>query len=306
MRNARLTRPEVVAIYSICAKVVDDLFKFVSEDTKETICKILWDVADFCGVEILDFALMSNHYHIEARVLPKKTHVPDEKVVERVGILYGEETGQALGQAVDNLRELGDEKGLEALLAPYRARMNDLSQFMKTFVQRVTMTYNRENHRNGTLWKGRFHSTLLEYSSLELARRVAAYMDLNPLRAGMIDVIEKYPWCGYGLACIPGKRGERGRQCLALLYPGDTPEVFLEKHRKLLLARFAKKGMNQKKKEVGRDDLDFSERQPALIHAKVIGSMAFVLRALGKLPKRGVRSLADGYVAVGGERKRTA
>ena len=106
MRLPRLIRPDTTAFYNICARVVDGLFKF---DTafKEEMYKILCDVADFCGVAIVDFGVMTNHFHIEAMVLPKATFVDDEEVIRRVGRLYGEKTRLDLEQSVDALRANG-------------------------------------------------------------------------------------------------------------------------------------------------------------------------------------------------------
>lgn len=306
MRSARLVRPDITATYSICARVVDGLFKF-SRKFKDEMLKLLYDVADFCGVSIIDFCFMSNHFHIEVRVPPKDTFVPDKEVIRRVGILYTEEERLALERAVDFYNKAGNEAAIKELLAPYRARMNDLSMFMKTYMQRVTMKYNKFHKRVGTLWQGRFRSTLVEHTSnLDILRKIAAYFDLNPLRAGMVDDPGKYPWCSYGLACGRSIASKRAKEGLALLYPDLPALVFMKKYRRLLHARFAKKGMNQKKDVSGNPELDFSVRQPRFTAPRVIGSMEFVLRSLGKLPKRGVVTLAGGYVAVGGERRHLA
>ena len=204
MHFPRLVRTDIVATYSICAKVVDGLFKFKKE-IKDEIHKLLYDVADFCGVHIISFCIMTNHFHLEVQVQPKNTFVSETEVIKRVGILYGEKKRLALQEAVDTLHEEENEEAIRELLAPYRERMNDLSLFMKTFMQLVTMRYNKAHNRIGTLWQGRFRSTLIEHSSnLKLLRRIAAYFDLNPMRAGMIDDPKQYQWSSYGLACIRG------------------------------------------------------------------------------------------------------
>ena len=301
MRYNRLTDNEVEADYSICCRIVDRQFKF-DEKTRDSILEILWEAADFSGVTVIDFALMSNHFHLQVRVKPKATAVGRDEVVRRVGVLYGEKKRLRLEKQLGALVANGEEDAGEMLLAPFRARMNDLSEFMKSFKQRVTMRYNNSHNRTGTLWEGRFRSTLIERTAdLVLLRKVAAYMDLNPMRAGIADAPESYRWCGFGLACIEGKRGERGRGGLALLYPGEDPDSFLEKHRALLLARFRKKGMNRRRPAM---DDDFSGRQSCMTFSRVIGSRAFVARAVGKRPPGGMIPLADGYVAVGRERRR--
>lgn len=305
MHYSRLTTADVETDYSITSRVVDRQFKF-DDETKGKMLTLLRETAAFSGVEVLDFALMSNHFHIEVRVPPRNTFVPDKKVLERVGSLYGEKRKRKLEEERKALLEAGDEKGVRELLEPFRARMNDLSEFVKTFKQRVTMRYNNDHERTGTLWEGRFRSTLLERKPV-LLRKAAAYMDLNPMRAGIVDEPGKYPWCGFGLACLKGERGEKAREGLALLYPGDAPDVFMAKHLELLLARFAKKGMNRRRRgEAGDPAGDYARRQSSMVYSRVIGSRAFVMSITGKRPPGGFIPLPDGLVAVGRERRRRA
>ena len=67
--------------------------------------------------------------------------------------------------------------------------------------------YNRENKRKGTLWEDRYKSVLVEGSEQALLT-MAAYIDLNPIRAGMVQNPEDYRWCGYAEA-VAGKRVAR-------------------------------------------------------------------------------------------------
>ena len=305
MHYPRLVIDDTDAYYSICCRVVDRQFKF-DEKVKEDMRLLLYDAADFSGVDVLDHVFMSNHFHLEVHVPPKNTPVADDVVLRRVGILYGEKRKQRLEEQIEALRDSGDDDGAEGLLDSFRSRMNDLSEFMKTFKQRFTMRYNNDHKRTGTLWEGRFRSTLLEPTP-ELLRKTAAYMDLNPMRAGMVTNPEDYLWCGYGAASLKGKRGEKAREGLALLYPEDAPEVFLAKHRKLLLARFEKKGMNKKRQpEPDVLDEDYSRRQSSMTGSRVIGSPYFVMRVTGRRSSVGLIPLAGGYVAVGREQKRRA
>jgi hypothetical protein len=80
-----------------------------------------------------------------------------------------------------------------------RARMGDASEFMKTLKQRFTIWYNRSHRRFGTLWAERFKSVLVEDTAFAL-KTVAAYIDLNPVRAGLVEDPADYRWCSYGEA----------------------------------------------------------------------------------------------------------
>jgi hypothetical protein len=84
-----------------------------------------------------------------------------------------------------------------------RERLFDLSVFMKELKQRMTLAYNFAHGRRGTLWEGRFKCSLVEYG--EALRAVAAYIDLNPVRAGIAENPEDYRWCSYA-AAVGGMR----------------------------------------------------------------------------------------------------
>ena len=55
--------------------------------------------------------------------------------------------------------------------------------------------FNRRHHRSGTLWEGRYRSTLIQAERYLLA--CMAYIDLNPVRAGMVAAPADYPWSSH-------------------------------------------------------------------------------------------------------------
>ena len=82
--------------------------------------------------------------------------------------------------------------------------MGDVSMFMKEVKQRFSIWYNKSHKRIGTLWTERFKSLLVENSRIALMT-VAAYIDLNPVRAGLCPDPKDYRSCGYAEALgIPG------------------------------------------------------------------------------------------------------
>jgi hypothetical protein len=81
-----------------------------------------------------------------------------------------------------------------------RRRMGDVSPFMKLLKQRYSISYNQRHTRTGTLWEGRYISILVEGESRALST-IAAYIDLNPVRAGIVKDPAYYRWSGYGEAC---------------------------------------------------------------------------------------------------------
>jgi hypothetical protein len=72
-------------------------------------------------------------------------------------------------------------------------------------LERFTKWFNRMHSRTGTLWEDRFRSVIVE--SGVAARTMAAYIDLNPVRAGMVQDPADYRWSSYGEAVGGGKKG---------------------------------------------------------------------------------------------------
>ena len=168
---------------------------------KEVIRKQIWRIADFSGVEILTYCVMTNQFHVLVRVPDgSQVEVLDEELMRRYRVLYPQPTQYQVASAEvlrETLKKGGEEA--DALRQRLLARMHDISQFMKTLKQRISVWYNRSHRRVGTLWSERFKSTLVEGNYMAL-RIVSAYIDLNPIRAGMVEDPKDYRWSGYGEA----------------------------------------------------------------------------------------------------------
>ena len=87
----------------------------------------------------------------------------------------------------------------EGLAAPAAGAHGDVSIFMKELKQRFSIQYNRTHGRFWTLWAERFRSVLIEGRPLAL-QTVAAYIDLNPVRAHLLQDPKEYRFCGYAEA----------------------------------------------------------------------------------------------------------
>jgi putative transposase len=117
----------------------------------------------------------------------------------RRGLSLGKISQEAYDEALARLQKV---KGR------FTYRMNDLSQFMKGLLQRFTTWYNRMNGRTGTLWEQRFKSIIVQDGTA--SRTMAAYIDLNPVRAGMVADPADYRWSSYGEAVAGGKKARAG------------------------------------------------------------------------------------------------
>ncbi|MHB8355039.1 MAG: transposase [Burkholderiales bacterium] len=79
------------------------------------------------------------------------------------------------------------------LLTP--GHRDSLSGLMKALGQRYVLYINRSYERTGTLWEGRYHSGMMKDEAHVLC--CYRYIELNPVRAGMVDRPEQYRWSSY-------------------------------------------------------------------------------------------------------------
>ena len=194
------------AIYHCISRVVNREKVLMSEE-KEQFVHLMRLYERFCRVRVLSFVVMSNHFHILLEVPARPAErMTDEQLLQHLGRLYSGAQVKQIRWELEHYRELGAEEAAEALRDRFLRRMYDLSAYMKIVKQRFTQWFNRKHARSGTLWEERFKSTLVEDG--HAARVVAAYIDLNPLRARLVRDPKDYRWCGYGEA-VTGKKSAR-------------------------------------------------------------------------------------------------
>ena len=200
MRKARLKIVGRSAVYHCVTRTVNKEY-IIDRVAKEVLRKQLWQIADFSGVEVITYCIMSNHFHVLVRVPDREaTKVSDEELMRRYRVLYPKPTQyQQAGPNVLEKKLLENDEEAEELRRRLFERMHDVSQFMKALKQRFSIWYNRTHDRVGTLWSERFKSTLVEGHEAAL-RITAAYIDLNPIRAKVVDDPTQYRWSGYGEA----------------------------------------------------------------------------------------------------------
>ena len=189
--------------------------RLLGDTEKEALRRLMWRLARFAGVEIHTYAVMDNHFHVLARVPAHDEFVAqfagpggEERLLEHLRLLYSRHYIEALRVELADLRKRGMPDEADALIAGYLRRMCNLPVFVKELKERFTRWYNRHRDRRGTLWMERFKSVLVEDG--EALRTMAAYIDLNPVRAGMVKDPKDYRWCGYGEAMGGGKAARLG------------------------------------------------------------------------------------------------
>jgi hypothetical protein len=174
---------------------------------------------------------MSNHFHVLVEV-PEPQELTDEEVLRRIAALYPPKFMTALRQDLEAFRQAGLEERAQALLASFTRRMWKLSNFMKSLKQRFSSFYNRNHQRSGTLWEERFRSIIVEGEENTLLT-MALYIDLNPVRAGLVADPAEYRFCGYAEAVGGGEAARAGLQSLVTPRSGLWSAVQAE-YRRLL------------------------------------------------------------------------
>ena len=132
------------------------------------------------AIDVRAYAVMSNHLHVVLHVDRERAEgFGAEEVVERYTKLFRMAKAQYDSAS-------GKERG--RLAALWRERLWNLSWMMRGLSEWVARRANREDDCRGRFWEGRFKSqALLDTEGLLTCM---AYVDLNPVRAGVADSLE--------------------------------------------------------------------------------------------------------------------
>ena len=205
--------------YHVVSRVVDRRLVFGDEE-KEFFRGLLRRQLAFSGLRCLAWCFMGNHFHLLLEVPDKEAALEgwsEEDFVRRLGSLGSEGYARAVRKQIEMWQDNGNEEGVAKAVAGVRARLFDLSAFMKEFKYKFSVWFNRRHGRKGTLWEERFKSVLVEGKGgtggpdgLGGLLAVAAYIDLNPVRAGIVDDPKDYRWCSYAEAVAGGKAAREG------------------------------------------------------------------------------------------------
>ncbi|MBN8249296.1 MAG: transposase [Verrucomicrobia bacterium] len=202
MRQRRLKAPASfpVAYYHCMSRVVNRDFIFGPQE-REQFVRLLRAYERFCGVRVLTFCILSNHFHLLVEVPARPAQLLSaEEVLARIEAISSSAlTPGRFRQRLEQFRAAGDAAGERAFLNRICTPMWDISGYLQRLKQRFTQWFNRHTGRRGVLWEERFKSVLVEGTGDPLST-MAAYIDLNPVRAGLVEDPKDYRWCGYGAA----------------------------------------------------------------------------------------------------------
>jgi len=291
---------EKPVIYHCISRVVDRRFVFGDEE-REYFRMFMRMQENFSGCRILSYCIMSNHFHLLLEVPPiAEGGISDDELLKRLSATSTEASVAVVAKELAQARAEGSDEWAAEIHARFTYRMHNLSEFMKTLLQRFTRWFNRTHQRSGTLWEERYKSVIVE--SGVAARTMAAYIDLNPVRAGMVADPADYRWSSYGEAVGGGPKGNGKksreglvRACMSHHGAGFEAEKWKEVsriyRRTLGLALERKNGRAEVKKGLVRPPMNEAEALEAADNGTILPDlkMAVMLRCR-------VRYFTDGAV----------
>jgi putative transposase len=213
----RSSRAKVVghAYYHVTNRILERRY-ILQDGVAEQFRTLMRKVEAFTGVRVVTYCLMTNHVHLLLEV-PNRPTLTDKELLARLKIISSPSVFARFQQQWNRMVEQKSESGLEQMRLSVRKRMFDVSFFMKELKQRFSFWYNRKSKRQGPVWEDRFKSTLVQGQGTYLAT-AAAYIDLNPVRAGIVEDPKDFRFCGYAEALAGNALARKGLEVITSAY----------------------------------------------------------------------------------------
>ncbi len=159
------------------------------DSRREWIRSRMERLASVFGIDVLTYAILSNHLHIVIRTRPDVVDAwGDKEVATRwLKLFPGRRIDEHLGQpTVSDVEALcADANRLKTI----RIRLSDPSWFMKALCEPIARMANLQDECTGHFWEGRFKAQRIVDEAGLLA--CSMYVDLNPIRAAMANSPEE-------------------------------------------------------------------------------------------------------------------
>ena len=165
-------------IYHIISRTA--LPGFVLGDAeKDYLLGLIKNLSDLFFVDVFGFCIMGNHFHLLIKMKGGGNY--DNGEVKRRVSLF---------------RKCDMCVVTDGQVPIFKEKFSNLSEFMKELKQRFSRYYNRLHERRGYFWGDRFKSVIVERGDTLV--NCLAYIDLNPIRAGLSTIPEDYRWSSMG------------------------------------------------------------------------------------------------------------
>ncbi|MDH3349636.1 MAG: transposase [Desulfobulbaceae bacterium] len=178
-RIARMLVKGEPAVYHVMTRTALDGY-VLGDVEKDHLFKLIQKLSSIYFTELLGYCIMGNHFHLLVRMNQEENY-SDEEIIHRFQLYYGE------GLKIDPTK---------GQLPALRAKWENLSEYIKEIKQQFSRFYNKRHNRRGFFWAERFKSIIVDNG--ETLINCLAYIDLNPVRAGLVERPEDYRWCSLG------------------------------------------------------------------------------------------------------------
>jgi len=178
-RIARMLVKGESAVYHVMTRTALDGY-VLGDVEKDYLFQVIKKLSSVYFSEVIGVTVMGTHFHLLTRMHQGKEY-SDEEIHRRFLLYYGEGTKKELSKGQ---------------IPSYRAKWENLSEYVKDIKQQFSRFYNKRHNRRGFFWAERFKSLIVDNG--ETLINCLAYIDLNAVRAGLVEKPEDYRWCSLG------------------------------------------------------------------------------------------------------------
>ena len=146
---------------------------------KDYLLGLIKSLSDIFFVDVFGFCIMGNHFHLLVKMKSAENY-SNEEVKKRLSLF----------------RTCDVEMITDGQVPFFKEKFSNLSEFLKELKQRFSRYYNKLHERRGYFWGDRFKSVIVENGDTLI--NCLAYIDLNPIRAGLAAKPEDYRWSSMG------------------------------------------------------------------------------------------------------------
>ena len=176
-RIPRMVIDDETTVYHVMSRTALDGFPLGAIE-KDFMLDLVKRYSELYFVEILGICIMGNHFHLLVKTLPGYKF-SNQEIKKRYVNFYGD-----------------DRVFTDGLIPSLRAKLSSLSEFVREIKVGFARYYNKRHNRRGYFWGERFKSVIVDKG--ETLVNCLAYIDLNPLRAGIVKQPEDYRWNSLG------------------------------------------------------------------------------------------------------------
>lgn len=189
---------------------------------REWIRRRMEALASVYGIDVLTYAIMSNHMHLILRNRPDvvATWSDQEVAIRWLRVFPGRRLEEHLAEPTEN--DVNQLVNQPERIAEIRRRLSDVSWFMRSLSEPIARMANRQDDCTGRFWEGRFKMIRIVDEAGLLA--CSMYVDLNPVRAAMAESPDR----AVHTSAYDRNLGEQGREIDSAafdLVPVETAEA---------------------------------------------------------------------------------